>query len=105
MVGITGIGLDEWEKQLLAGQSRAERGAYLVLAKEGQVKQNLQGLRVCRHDNQVRDSAIQGLGGLVGALLELLVVACLLHQVEDCHREFRVCQWIRLGINCCHLSN
>ena len=49
--------------------------AHLVLGQEGEVEQNLDGLGVCRHHHHLADAAVQGLGGLVRALLELLVVA------------------------------
>ena len=34
-------------------------------------------------DDNLRDTSVEGLGGLVGTLLELAVVAGLLHKVED----------------------
>lgn len=34
-------------------------------------------------DDDLGDTSIEGLGGLVGALLQLTVVRCLLHEVED----------------------
>ena len=34
-------------------------------------------------DDNFRDTSVEGLGGLVGTLLELAVVAGLLHKVED----------------------
>ena len=40
----------------------------LVLGEEGQVKQDLQGLRVRGHDDELGDTAVQGLRGLVRAL-------------------------------------
>lgn len=55
----------------------------LVLSQQGQVQQDLNGLCVSCHDNKLRDTAVQGLGSLVGSLLQLLVVAGLLHDVHD----------------------
>lgn len=34
-------------------------------------------------DDDLRDTSVEGLGGLVGTLLQLAVVAGLLHKVED----------------------
>ena len=39
------------------------------------MKKNLQGLGVGGHDDKIGDTTVQGLGGLVGTLLELLIVA------------------------------
>ena len=47
----------------------------LVLAKQRQMEQNLQRLSVRCHDDELTNTAIQSLGRLVCALLELLVVA------------------------------
>ncbi len=49
----------------------------LVLAQQGQMQQNLQGLSVRCHDNEFAHTTIQSFSCLVGALLELLVVASL----------------------------
>ena len=49
----------------------------LVLAQQGQMQQNLQRLGVSSHHDELADAAVQGLSGLVCALLELLVVASL----------------------------
>ena len=56
-------------------------GHVLILAQQRQVQEDLERLSVGGHDDQVGDAAIQGLGGLVGALLQLLHVAALLHCV------------------------
>ena len=39
------------------------------------MQQNLQGLGVRSHNDELADATVQGLSGLVRALLELLVVA------------------------------
>lgn len=46
----------------------------LVLGEEGQVEENLERLGVSREDDKLGDAAVEGLGGLVRALLQLLVV-------------------------------
>ena len=49
----------------------------LVLAKQREMQQNLKGLGVRGHDDELGDAAVEGLGRLVGTLLQLLVIACL----------------------------
>ena len=46
-------------------------GAYLVLAQEGEVEDDLEGFGVGGEDDQVSHSTVESLGGLVGALLQL----------------------------------
>mmetsp|Transcript_21544 Transcript_21544/g.48030 ORF Transcript_21544/g.48030 Transcript_21544/m.48030 type:complete len:202 (-) Transcript_21544:14-619(-) len=55
----------------------------LVLAHKRQVEQNLQGLRVGGEDDELGGAAVERLGRLVRALLQLLVVGRLLHQIQD----------------------
>lgn len=59
----------------------------LILAKEGQVQDDLQGLGIRCHHDKLADPTVKGFGGLVGALAELLVVAGLLDQVQDGVRQ------------------
>mmetsp|Transcript_21719 Transcript_21719/g.53544 ORF Transcript_21719/g.53544 Transcript_21719/m.53544 type:complete len:240 (+) Transcript_21719:200-919(+) len=68
-------------ERLLGGHEHV--GHVLVLAQEGKVQQDLERFRVGGHHDELGDAAVQRLGRLVGALLELLVVARLLHQLED----------------------
>ena len=49
-------------------------GHVLVLGEEGEVEEDLEGLGVGGEDHELGDAAVEGLGGLVRALLELLVV-------------------------------
>ena len=58
-------------------------GDVLVLAEERQVEQNLNGLGVGGHDDELGNTTVEGLGSLVGSLLELLVVGGLLDQIHD----------------------
>ena len=51
------------------------------------MKQDLQWLTVCGQNNELRLSTVEGLGGLIGALAQLLVVARLLNQVKDLRSE------------------
>ena len=58
-------------------------GSVLVLAEKRQVEEDGQRGGVGGEDDDLRDTSVEGLGGLVGTLLELAVVAGLLHKVED----------------------
>jgi hypothetical protein len=55
----------------------------LVLAKQRQVEEDGERRGVRSEDDQLADSAVQGLGGLVGALLELAVVGGLLDEIKN----------------------
>lgn len=70
----------------------------LVLAEQRQVENNLDGLDVCSHDDELADTSVERLGGLVSSLLELLVVGGLLHEVQDLVREGSVGQREGLGV-------
>lgn len=76
------------EPKRLTSQLRTEFPApegmlYLILAQERQVKKNLNGLGIGGHDDELGNTTVEGLGGLVSTLLELLVVRSLLDQVHD----------------------
>ena len=58
-------------------------GSVLVLAKKRQVEKDGQRRGVGGQDDNLGDTSVEGLGGLVGTLLQLAVVAGLLHEVED----------------------
>lgn len=47
------------------------------------MEENLEGLGVGGHDDELGDTTVEGLGGLVGSLLELAVVRRLLNKIED----------------------
>ena len=55
----------------------------LVLAEQGNVQQNGQRSGISSEDDNLGDTTVEGLGGLVGTLLQLAVVGGLLDQVED----------------------
>jgi len=71
------------------GPSKSLFGAHkdvrhiLVLTEKREMQQNLQGLRVGRHDDELGQATVERLGGLVGPLLQLLVADRLLHQIQD----------------------
>lgn len=73
-----------------------------ILAQERQVEQDLDWLGVCSHDDELRDTSVQRLGGLVGTLLELSQVLCLLDQVENLLAQARVCERESLWVWCGH---
>ncbi len=62
-------------------------GNVLIFTEQGQVKEDLEGLGIGSHDDKLRDTSVQSLGGLIGSFLQLLIVGSLLHQVEDGDRE------------------
>lgn len=47
------------------------------------MEKNLNGLGIGGHDDELGNTTVEGLGGLVSTLLELLVVGSLLDQVHD----------------------
>ena len=59
----------------------------LVFAQQGQVQQDGERGGVGGQDDDLACSTVQGLGGLVCALLQLAVMAGLLDEVEDLLRE------------------
>merc|ERR1711991_548917 len=73
--------------------------SYLVFAEEREVEEDLQRLGVGSQNDDFCCAAVQRLGRLVGALLELLVVGRLLDQIEDRDRQARVRQRGRLRVH------
>lgn len=68
-------------------------GNIFILAQKRQMQKNLDGLRVSCHDDQLRNAAVECLGSLVRALLDLLVVGCLLYQILQGDGEFGIGEW------------
>lgn len=66
------------------------------------MQKDLQGLRIGGHDDEIGNAAVERLGGLVGALFQLLVVGGLLDQIEDGDRQIRVCKGIGFGVDFTH---
>ena len=62
------------------------------------MEQNLKRLGVRRHNDELSDTTVQSLSGFVRALLELLVVCCLLDDVQDGDGQVGVCQWVCLRV-------
>lgn len=67
----------------------------LILAEEWEVEENLKWIGVGGEDDDLGDSAVEGLGGLVGALLELAVVSSLLDEIEDLLGQSLISLWPR----------
>jgi hypothetical protein len=55
----------------------------LVLAQKGDVQQDGQGLGIGGQENELRDTTVEGLGSLVGSLLQLARVLSTLNEVEE----------------------
>ena len=74
-------------------------GNVLVLAQQGDVQEDLQRLSVGCHHHKLSLASVERLGGLVGALAQLLVVDGLLHQLEDGGGQPLVGQRVGLAVN------
>ena len=74
-------------------------GHILVLAQQRDVEQDLQGLRVCRHHDELRLSSVESLGGLIGALPQLFVVGGLLDKIQYLGGQRLVGKWVGLGVD------
>jgi hypothetical protein len=62
----------------------------LILAKERQVKKDLDRFGIRCQDDQLTDTAVQRLGGLIGSLFDLLVVGCLLDEIQQGDRKIGI---------------
>lgn len=76
----------------------------LVLTQQWQVQQDLDWLGVCGHDDELGDTSVQGLGGLVGTLLQLTEVGSLLDNVEDLLGESLISEWESLWVWSGHID-
>ena len=54
----------------------------LVFAQEWKMKRDGEGLGVAGHDDELGGSSVQRFGCFIGALLDLVVVGCLLDEVQ-----------------------
>ena len=84
--------------QCLLG-SHEHVGNILVLAQQWDVEQDLQGLAVSCQDHELGLTSVEGLGGLVGALPQLLVVGGLLNKIEDLGSQGLVGEGVSFGID------
>lgn len=96
--GHDGTGHAACTTQCLLGSDEHVRHV-LVLAQQRQMEQDLQGLSVGGHHDELGQAAVQRLGGLVGSLAQLLVVHRLLDQVHDLRGERGVGQRECLRVN------
>ena len=71
-------------------------GNVLVFAEEGEVEENLDGVGVAGHDDEFGLTAVEGLGGFVGTLLDLLGLGGVLDEVEDFGGELSVSEGVGL---------
>ena len=55
---------------------------YLFLAEDGEMKHDLKRVGICSDDDEFGDASIECLGGLIGALLDLLQRGALGNEVE-----------------------
>ncbi len=67
------------------------------------MKNDLDGLDVGGHDDELADTTVEGFCGLVGTLLQLLVVRSLLNQIEDLVGESGISQGESLGVGSRHV--
>lgn len=65
----------------------------LVFTQQRQVQQDFDWLSVGSHNDELRDTSVQSLGGFVSTLLELSQVLRLLNNVQDLLGQLRVSQW------------
>eukprot|EP00959_Pyramimonas_sp_CCMP1952_P000106 1907-Pyramimonas_sp.AAC.1 len=84
-------------QRLLRGHEHV--GDVLVLSQQRQMQQDFKGLSVRGHDNELGNATVQGLGSLVSALLQLLVVGGLLDDIQDGVRQLGVRQGVRFGVD------
>lgn len=62
----------------------------LVLAEEGKVQEDSQRRGIGGEDDNLGDTTVEGLGCLVGSLLQLAIMGCLLYDIEDLLGESRI---------------
>ena len=61
----------------------AWKQAYFFLAEDGKVEHNFERVGVGSDDDELSDAAVEGFGGLVGSLFDLLQRRALRHQIVD----------------------
>lgn len=80
----------------------------LVLTQQRQVQQDLDWLSVSSHDDELGDTSVQGLGGLVSTLLQLSERRSLLGNVKDLLGQSLVSEWESLWVwsgHCCSMGD
>ena len=88
-----------------AGSSKGDLGGdedernVLLFAQQRQMEEIFQGIGVGSHDNQVGDTSVESLGGLVGTLLQQLVVQSLLHEVKDGDGQLGISEGEGFGVD------
>lgn len=66
---------------------------YFVFAQQWKVKDDLQRLSVSSHDNELTDTSVEGFGGFVSTLLDLLDAGTLFNNSHDFGTKFVVGKW------------
>lgn len=66
------------------------------------MEEDLEGLGVGGEDNELGDSAVEGLCGFVSSFLQLPVVGGLLDEIKDLLREGLVGKRKSFGVDGCH---
>merc|ERR1719378_1867049 len=74
-------------------------GDILILAEKRNVEKNLQRLAVSCQDDELRLASVQGLGGLVGSLPQLLVIGRLLNKIQDLSSKGLISKRISFGVD------
>jgi hypothetical protein len=63
---------------------------YFIFTKEGQMKNNLEGLSVSSKDDKLRNTSIQSLGGFIGSFFNFFESSGGLENFEDFFLKFFV---------------
>lgn len=79
-------------------------GNVLVLTEQRQVKNNLDGGSISSHDNELRNTTVQGLSGLVSTLLKLAQVGGLLNNVENLLGKISISERESTGVRSRHIK-
>lgn len=79
-------------------------GDVLILAQQRQTENNLDGAGVSSHDDKLRDTSVEGLGGLVSSLLELAQMGSLLDNIQDLLGHSRVSEGKGTGVDGSHFD-
>lgn len=74
----------------------------LVLTQQGEMQQDLDWLGVGSHDDEFRNTSVQGLGSFIGSFFQLTQILRLLNDVQYLLGQGGVCQWEGFWVRCGH---